>query len=1693
MPRPPPLARLAIMLPLALAALATSATAAPPAVTPPPVQGTVTCEGRPVFNALVQAIADPEATAPLGEAFTDGRGHFSLQPRAGAAFLVARRGFRDAQGELLRLSSTPRPLSPRPLELRIGRREVRSRQVPTTPTDLEACADGLAPPDLAEVERAVTAVLAAPPDALPAAVALYREVLGRRGAETTLRVLDAAHKGAETALDLAGMRHLGEVTLAVGQALGAPELRTYGHAWLGVVSLYAGQGAQALPELRLAVAEQQAAAEAETRPGWKRSQQALWSTLLRLTANVASAAGDGAEAARLWTRAAELDAALGRIEEAAESRLNLAEQADLAHDPATAAAQARQVIDVLGELDAPALRGRALVVVAAAAEGAERERLQGQAEQTLAQAPVTLTTLDAQVKLGQQLGKQGNEAAAVRVLTAAITGLDRQPASPQRDTQLWSALGGLGRGDVLRSLGRHEEAVADLRRAIPLQPKALDPKSRGLDAMLLGYSLSDLGRYDEARVALLQASALWRQGGAPADLEMALTLRDRAAWTYLDREPPEPAEALELLDAALEEAERLDAYAVAARLAETAAYACLIDETDPLRALPRGVAYLDRAEARWTAAGDRAGLAQVRKQRGHLERLLGEAQLAAGQDADAEAALRAAIASYEQEGDRAAAEAARDSLAMLLMQQTRWAEAAPLWEAYARWLQTPEAAAAARETLAALPRPTAENRRNLEPARQRAVTLSLLSTCWEAAGRPERATAARRALVAQYVELGEPDEAAEIDKELAIGALVAGDRAGFERSVASLERSVHDGDGRAVLETLRALPDVVGTDAGAARRAVARLARRLAALPDDVDRLEPGQRRGFVQAWATLGALQAQLGDPGTGLASLERASAWAEPGARVALLEQIGKLCFTLGRLQEALDALHEVLALQPQTAQFNKPSHALGTLVQVFDVQWALGDLAGARTTLVEVGELAQRVAALPTLQADDRRTLADAWALLGRQAVLSGQDPDHAIPILRRALELYPPGLRDERSATARVSLAVAELLKVQRGQLAELHERMEAKDFRDTAGLFERHAAALVPLRQRLRKAMDEALEQHAVKALLLGASIVQGPRVAEGSAAPRDAARLEEQTWLRDTLREAHARALRAGRLADLPDLSWALARDLEAAGDVDGAIATYRQAVDEQEVLRSSLASDTRKAELLEGRDEALYGALERLLADRGQAAQALEVSEQRRARALLDVMATGALRDQLGSGEEAPTLALQRLAERMRALAAQDERLDLDLGLRTVEHVDPATGRAKVVAAAPRAGVQLGAGLRGDDPEALMQQLGEARRRLAGSSAELVSLVTAPIVTADELRAAARDRKAALVEWSIHADRLLIYVVRPDGHVDVRKVDVTAEALEGLVREARAGLGASVGLDPTRGAQVWGSAPSSAATARAALEGLYKALVQPIADLLPVEAGATVIAVPHRALMLVPLGALQGPDGVRWVDQVSLSVVPSLGVLRYTAAKAKRAARRGALVVGDPTMPVWQGHALPALPGALREAGAVAKALRGPGVSLLTGEAASETAVRAALSGRRWLHLATHGVTRDDDPGESFVALAPDGQADGLLTLGEVLGLRLNADLVVLSACQTGLGKVSGDGVMGLGRAFLYAGTPRVVVSLWSVPDEPTALLMQTFYDKLRVGMAPAEALRQAMLATRERFPDTASWAAFELIGEPG
>jgi CHAT domain-containing protein len=187
-------------------------------------------------------------------------------------------------------------------------------------------------------------------------------------------------------------------------------------------------------------------------------------------------------------------------------------------------------------------------------------------------------------------------------------------------------------------------------------------------------------------------------------------------------------------------------------------------------------------------------------------------------------------------------------------------------------------------------------------------------------------------------------------------------------------------------------------------------------------------------------------------------------------------------------------------------------------------------------------------------------------------------------------------------------------------------------------------------------------------------------------------------------------------------------------------------------------------------------------------------------------------------------------------------------------------------------------------------------------------------------------------------------------------------------------------------------------------------------------------------------------------------------------------------------------------LPASRDEAMAIAKLALGRNLMALDFDANRQMVMNGKLNDYRYLHFATHAYVDDVFPGLSWLALSQidnKGQEQpGYLRLNDIYQLRLNADLVTLGACRTGLGKqLQGEGMISLTRGFIYAGAPRVVVSLWDVPDQETAQLMQSFYRNLLKQKLPvSEALRRAQLEMWQRAESNAPffWAAFSLQGDP-
>jgi CHAT domain-containing protein len=254
-------------------------------------------------------------------------------------------------------------------------------------------------------------------------------------------------------------------------------------------------------------------------------------------------------------------------------------------------------------------------------------------------------------------------------------------------------------------------------------------------------------------------------------------------------------------------------------------------------------------------------------------------------------------------------------------------------------------------------------------------------------------------------------------------------------------------------------------------------------------------------------------------------------------------------------------------------------------------------------------------------------------------------------------------------------------------------------------------------------------------------------------------------------------------------------------------------------------------------------------------------------------------------------------------------------------------------------------------------------------------------------------------------------------------------------------------------------------------LKSLYQELVAPIRHLLDTR---HLVFVQHGLLHYVPFHALH--DGSSYlIDRYSISYAPSASV--YTHCQTKVVTATGdSLILGVPDART---------PAIRTEVDALARIM--PNSKLFLGEEATEAVLQTRGPLSKWIHIATHGYFRQDNPMFSSIRLGTSH-----LSLYDMAHLQLPVELVVLSGCATGLNVVTpGDELMGLVRGLLQAGAQSLVLSLWDVHDESTKEFMVEFYTQLQQGHSKAEAMRTAFIALRERHPHPYYWAPFLLIGK--
>ncbi len=820
-----------------------------------------------------------------------------------------------------------------------------------------------------------------------------------------------------------------------------------------------------------------------------------------------------------------------------------------------------------------------------------------------------------------------------------------------------------------------------------------------------------------------------------------------------------------------------------------------------------------------------------------------------------------------------------------------------------------------------------------------------------------------------------------------------------------------------------------------------------------------GDRRGYATASVNLGLLLHYQGDLDGALDRYRAALAIYEPldqrGAIANLFNNIGGIHYLRGEARAALDYFGRAVEMQRRLGDREGEASALGNLALL---QRDLGDLQAALATQLTVLGIRR--------ERDDREGEARALHNIGLIYMTIGE-PDRARAFLADALQIRrattdPVGevatLRNLAQVTDELGDSAAAL-----GYLAESARLAEAAQLRDAMAAarlvrgevllhagerdgarveFVAAAAAFRALGNRLKEAVAVLGE---ARILLAERALMQAGNAALAALA---------------TIADDHYLPLEAQAHLVIAEVAAAAGRIGEAERSVSTALArieSLRGRIGTPE-LRVAFAATSRDVYEL-----AVALALQREPAAPTEgAAQALEIAERVRARTFNEMLGEPSLRKGRGGGGRAV------------ALRARFEELIAEVNARDAAALE---------------------GRRPTDVARLRTELDAVEAELRVVDPAFADLRTIRPLSASRIRDEL-DADTTLLEYMVGERQSVLWVVSR-GSLRAYRLPARRE-LEPLVRRvidawSRRVQGTDVGADATRLA--------SLLLPRSALD----------------RAPLRLAIVADGPLEYLPFAALPHAGGGRLIDRYEIIMLPSVTALatQRTVLAGRGAARHALALVADPVFDRSDPRAAPC-PGAacavtamaglprlagtgLEAQGILAIAATVDGYRAYGADATRQAIVDGALRDHRIVHLATHGVLDARLPlrtGLMFARVGVDGAPlDGLLGLRDVAALELDADLVVLSACDTALGReIRGEGLISLTRGFMHAGARRVLATLWRVSDRTSIEAMRRLYTALlRDGLPASAALRKAQLelARDSRWSDPYHWAAFTLHGD--
>jgi CHAT domain-containing protein/tetratricopeptide (TPR) repeat protein len=382
--------------------------------------------------------------------------------------------------------------------------------------------------------------------------------------------------------------------------------------------------------------------------------------------------------------------------------------------------------------------------------------------------------------------------------------------------------------------------------------------------------------------------------------------------------------------------------------------------------------------------------------------------------------------------------------------------------------------------------------------------------------------------------------------------------------------------------------------------------------------------------------------------------------------------------------------------------------------------------------------------------------------------------------------------------------------------------------------------------------------------------------------------------------------------------------------------------------------------------------------------------------------------------------------------------------------------------------------------------------------SSSAISPANAAAPDIAEMKELVKNSKSTLVEYYILPDKLAVWVIDPDSTIHMLPpIPVSKQQLSEKVSLAYE----TITHQPKNQEEV----ATLARRRQDMMRELNDLLIKPLEQYLPKDEKSIITIVPHGPLFMIPFAALLSEDKKFLVERHTLAYIPAIGVMRTTQKLEQSFSTQPdkLLAFGNPITKAIEF--LGKLPYSEREVKEIAALFGKDNAVLKIGQDADKKTFEDLAPQFSEIHLATHGLVDEEQPMQSSLILAPTKGDDGLLTVKDILAMKeLKAKLVVLSACQTGRGKITGDGVVGLSRAFIIAGTPAVLVSQWNVDDIITEFQMKSFYTSYLAHSGKSKALRQAQLDTIKYMEgadlgkginglraNPRYWAAFQLVGD--